>query len=77
MLLHDAEHPSRLELPLVNSLMVTISNLSKRYGSNPPVLQQIDLAIEKGEFISLIGPSGLRQVHPAQADLRPHQRQLG
>jgi NitT/TauT family transport system ATP-binding protein len=38
--------------------MVTISNLSKRYGSNPPVLQQINLAIEKGEFISLIGPSG-------------------
>ncbi len=38
--------------------MVTISNLSKRYGSNPPVLQQISLAIEKGEFISLIGPSG-------------------
>jgi NitT/TauT family transport system ATP-binding protein len=38
--------------------MVTISNVSKRYGSNPPVLQQINLAIEKGEFISLIGPSG-------------------
>jgi NitT/TauT family transport system ATP-binding protein len=38
--------------------MVTISDLSKRYGSNPPVLQQINLAIEKGEFISLIGPSG-------------------
>jgi NitT/TauT family transport system ATP-binding protein len=38
--------------------MVTISNLSKRYGSNPPVLQQINLAIEKGEFLSLIGPSG-------------------
>jgi NitT/TauT family transport system ATP-binding protein len=38
--------------------MVTISNLSKRYGSNPPVLQQINLAIEKGEFVSLIGPSG-------------------
>ena len=38
--------------------MVTISKLSKRYGSNPPVLQQIDLAIEKGEFVSLIGPSG-------------------
>jgi len=38
--------------------MVTISGLSKHYGSNPPVLQQINLAIEKGEFISLIGPSG-------------------
>ena len=38
--------------------MLTISDLSKRYGSSPPVLQQINLAIEKGEFISLIGPSG-------------------
>jgi NitT/TauT family transport system ATP-binding protein len=38
--------------------MVTISNLDKLYGSNPPVLQQINLTIEKGEFISLIGPSG-------------------
>src|SRR3984957_7716163 len=40
------------------SFMVSLSNLSKRYGSNPPVLQQIDLAIDKGEFVSFIGPSG-------------------
>jgi NitT/TauT family transport system ATP-binding protein len=38
--------------------MVSLSNLSKRYGTNPPVLEQIDLAIGKGEFVSLIGPSG-------------------
>jgi NitT/TauT family transport system ATP-binding protein len=38
--------------------MVTLSHVSKRYGSNPPVLQEINLAIEKGEFVSLIGPSG-------------------
>jgi NitT/TauT family transport system ATP-binding protein len=38
--------------------MVSLSNLSKRYGTNPPVLEQIDLAIDKGEFVSLIGPSG-------------------
>jgi NitT/TauT family transport system ATP-binding protein len=38
--------------------MITLSDVSKRYGSNPAVLQQINLAIEKGEFISLIGPSG-------------------
>jgi NitT/TauT family transport system ATP-binding protein len=37
---------------------VAISNVSKRYGSGPPVLQQIDLSIAKGEFVSLIGPSG-------------------
>ena len=38
--------------------MVTLSNVNKRYGSNPPVLQEINLAIQKGEFVSLIGPSG-------------------
>jgi NitT/TauT family transport system ATP-binding protein len=38
--------------------MLTLSQVSKHYGSNPPVLQSIDLVIEKGEFVSLIGPSG-------------------
>ncbi len=37
---------------------VALSGVSKRYGSNPPVLENIDLTIAKGEFISLIGPSG-------------------
>jgi NitT/TauT family transport system ATP-binding protein len=37
---------------------VELSTVSKTYGSNPPVLQQIDLTIAKGEFVSLIGPSG-------------------
>jgi ABC-type sugar transport system ATPase subunit len=38
--------------------MLTLSNVSKRYGSSPPVLDRIDLVIDKGEFVSLIGPSG-------------------
>ena len=37
---------------------VVLTNVSKQYGSSPPVLQQIDLSIAKGEFVSLIGPSG-------------------
>jgi multiple sugar transport system ATP-binding protein len=37
--------------------MVTLSGVSKRYGSTT-VLQQVDLAIAQGEFVSLIGPSG-------------------
>jgi len=37
---------------------VALFGVSKTYGSNPPVLQQIDLTIAKGEFVSLIGPSG-------------------
>ena len=42
----------------VRALQVALSGVSKTYGSNPPVLQQIDLTIAKGEFVSLIGPSG-------------------
>ena len=37
---------------------VTLTGVTKTYGSNPPVLQNIDLTIAKGEFVSLIGPSG-------------------
>jgi NitT/TauT family transport system ATP-binding protein len=38
--------------------MLTLSDVSKSYGSGPAVLQKIDLVIDKGEFVSLIGPSG-------------------
>jgi NitT/TauT family transport system ATP-binding protein len=38
--------------------MLKLSNVSKRYGNSPPVLQQIDTVIDQGEFVSLIGPSG-------------------
>ncbi len=37
---------------------VTLAAVTKTYGSNPPVLENIDLTIDKGEFVSLIGPSG-------------------
>ena len=36
-------------------------------------LEGIDLVIRGGEFVSLIGPSGLRQEHPAATDRRPHR----
>ena len=35
-------------------------------------LQAIDLTIAQGEFVSLIGPSGLRQVHAPARHRRPH-----
>ena len=38
--------------------MLTLSNISKRYGNGSPVLENINLAVEEGEFVSLIGPSG-------------------
>ncbi|MFZ5677175.1 MAG: ABC transporter ATP-binding protein [Pseudomonadota bacterium] len=39
------------------SLPITVENLSKRYGSFA-ALDDISLAVESGEFITLLGPSG-------------------
>jgi NitT/TauT family transport system ATP-binding protein len=37
---------------------VTISGVSKQFKGGTTALQEIDLEIEQGEFVSLIGPSG-------------------
>jgi NitT/TauT family transport system ATP-binding protein len=44
-------------MTISSASQVALSGVSKRYGSST-VLQQIDLSIAQGEFISLIGPSG-------------------
>jgi NitT/TauT family transport system ATP-binding protein len=41
----------------MKSTQVALNGVSKRYG-NTTVLQNIDLSIAPGEFVSLIGPSG-------------------
>jgi NitT/TauT family transport system ATP-binding protein len=38
--------------------IVRIENIGKRFGAGPLVLDGIDLAVDRGEFISFIGPSG-------------------
>lgn len=38
--------------------MIHFKNVSKKFNSNAPVLNEIDFHIEKGSFILLIGPSG-------------------
>jgi NitT/TauT family transport system ATP-binding protein len=38
--------------------MIEITDVSKRYGNAPPVLDAIDLYVLKEEFLTLIGPSG-------------------
>ncbi len=37
---------------------VSLHNISKSYGSNAPVLHNINLDIEHGELVVLVGPSG-------------------
>ncbi len=38
--------------------MLTIEQLSLAFGRNEPVLEDVDLTLEPGRFMSLIGPSG-------------------
>jgi len=37
---------------------IELRNVGKTFGAGRPVLQGIDLAVRKGEFVSIIGPSG-------------------
>lgn len=39
--------------------MVEVVSLTKAYGNSPPAIKDINLTLEKGEFIVLLGPSGV------------------
>lgn len=46
--------------------MIAIKNISKTYTMGKEkiyALNHINLTIEKGEFVSVIGPSGSRKIH--------------
>ena len=38
--------------------LVSLAGVSKRYGGGPPVLEDVTLAVGRGEFVSFVGPSG-------------------
>ena len=45
--------------PVPNSSpIVRLERVGKRFGQGPPVLAEINLEAERGEFVSFIGPSG-------------------
>ena len=38
--------------------MIQLFHVTKRYGNDPPILSDVTLNVEKGEFVWLTGPSG-------------------
>jgi phosphonate transport system ATP-binding protein len=42
-----------------DQVMIEICNLTKAYGNAPPAIKDINLKFRKGEFIVLLGPSGV------------------
>jgi ABC-type sugar transport system ATPase subunit len=56
---------------------ITLSGVGKAYPgkSGTHILQNIDFSIGDGEFVVLVGPSGLRQVDRAAHDRGPGRDQ--
>ena len=40
------------------SLALRLDHVSFAYGHGPPVLRDVDLAVERGEFLAVAGPNG-------------------
>ena len=54
----QAETVSATRMPPPQDVLVRVSNVDKRYQNGTLALEQINLEVRAGEFISLVGPSG-------------------
>ena len=43
-------------------------NVTKHYPNGVHALKNVSLEVQQGEFISVIGPSGFRQIDPPAGD---------
>lgn len=67
--------------------MVEVRQLTKSYGSSAPAIKDISLSFKKGEFIVLLGPSGVGKstllrclnylVRPTSGEVRINGQELG
>lgn len=46
--------------------MIKLENVNFKYKNEKDVLKDINLEIKEGEFISIIGKNGSREVHSSQ-----------
>lgn len=54
----------------VGPIAIETRNVSKSYAGNTAV-NQVSLQVKRGEFVSLLGPSGCGENHAAPASRRP------
>ncbi len=55
---------------------IEMKNIVKTYGDGFPAVNDVSIDVADGEFVILVGPSGLREVDAAAHDRRPRGHHL-